>query len=293
MQHPEEPSFVVVLGIAQDAGFPQTGCRKECCASTRYDSAEARYPCCLAVVDLAGKQRWLFDCTPFFPQQLRMLDELAPAVESPGLAGIFLTHAHIGHYSGLMHLGREVMDVDRMPVHVMPRMSQFLQRNGPWSQLVDLRNIELSPLEADKPVRLTESLQVTPILVPHRGEFSETVAFRIDGPNRSVLYLPDIDRWEDWHIRIEDSLTTVDRAYLDGTFYSEAELPGRDFSTIPHPLITDSIDRFHSLSAEDRGKVHFFHLNHTNPALHKTSEASHTIEQAGHHVAGQGERYLL
>lgn len=289
----DKTPFLVVLGTAQDAGYPQAGCQRECCAPAWKDHKKIRHPCCVAVVDPQSQRRWILDCTPRFPEQLRLLDQVAPTKKRPGIAGLFLTHAHIGHYAGLIHLGREAMGTKKVPVFAMPRMSRYLRKNGPWSLLVELKNIELQPLAHGKSVALTKTIKVTPLLVPHRGEFSETVAFHIEGPNRSVLYLPDIDRWEQWNIKIEKYLRKVDRAYLDGTFYSREELPGRDFSKIPHPLITESIQRFAPLPVAERDKVHFLHLNHTNPALHPNSKARRVVRQAGHHVAKQGERYPL
>lgn len=285
--------YLVVLGTAQDAGYPQAGCQAACCARAWDDRTRRRHPSCVAVVDPATGQRWMFDCTPGFPEQLRDLDRLAPTKNRPGLDGIFLTHAHIGHYTGLMHLGKEVMGASKVPAYCLPRMAGFLRGNGPWSQLVQANHIELRALEGGKSLRLNERLQVTPLLVPHRSEFSETVGFRIEGPKRAVLYLPDIDRWEDWATRIEDVLKTVDRAYLDGTFYDETELPGRDIRKVLHPFITASLRRFGPLPAAERGKVHFLHLNHTNPALDSDSEAARAIRRAGCHIAEQGGRFEL
>jgi len=285
--------YLIVLGIAQDAGYPQAGCKKACCAPAWDDHRKRRFPSCVAVVDPAAGQRWIFDCTPAFPDQLRELDRTAPSKDLPGIDGIFLTHAHVGHYAGLIHLGREVMGAKKVPVHVMPRMADFLRKNGPWSQLVDIDNISLEMLADGRATRLNDRLTVTPLVVPHRGEYSETVGFHIQGPKHAVLYLPDIDDWEMWPAKIEAVLKGVDRAYLDGTFYDGTELPGRNLAGIPHPFITTSLRRFAPLAASERAKVHFLHLNHTNPALDPASKAAETIRQSGCHVAEQGSRYPL
>ena len=42
----------------------------------------------------------------------------------------------MGHYSGLMHLGREAANTSKVPVYAMPRMLEFLAKNGPWNQLL-------------------------------------------------------------------------------------------------------------------------------------------------------------
>lgn len=285
--------YVVVLGVAQDGGYPQAGCRKECCAPAWRDPERRRHVASLAIVDPGTKRRWLIDATPDFREQLRMLDELAPTESSPGLDGIFLTHAHIGHYTGLIQLGREVMGTNSIPVYAMPRMMRYLETSGPWDQLVKLKNIDLRSLESGQEVRLSGKLAVTPLLVPHRDEYSETVGFRIRGPARSVLYIPDIDKWEKWSTSLEEAIALVDVAYVDGTFYADGELPGRSMADIPHPFIVETMARLTGLPAKERAKVRFLHLNHSNPALDSRGDARRRITQAGLSVAEERERQAL
>jgi pyrroloquinoline quinone biosynthesis protein B len=290
---PASDPWVVVLGVAQDGGVPQAGSS----GHPGWDDPERRrHVVSLGLIDPLTNQRWMFEATPDFRRQLQRLDALHPVGARPGLAGIFVTHAHIGHYTGLMFLGHESMGASGVPVYAMPRMSEFLAGNGPWSQLVAYGNIELRPLAAGEPVRLNDRLAVTPFLVPHRQEFSEVVGYRIDGPRRSALFIPDIDSWEDWDeagVRIEDLLADADVAWLDATFYADGEIPGRDMSGFPHPFITHSMERFAPLPAEVRDRVRFIHLNHTNPALWPESEARRMIEAAGFHVAEPLERLTL
>ena len=290
---PAEPPYLVVLGIAQDGGVPQAGTKTH---PAWDDPAQRRLVVSLALVDPATSQRWLFEATPDFREQLHRLDTVFPVEEKPGLAGIFMTHAHMGHYTGLMYLGHESMGAQGVPVYAMPRMHDYLSTNGPWDQLVRYNNIVLSPLADGEPVRLTDRLSVTPLLVPHRQEYTEVVGYRIDGPNRSALFIPDIDSWEDWDAegtRIEDVIASVDVAYLDASFYANGEIPGRDMSGFPHPFITHSMTRFAPLPPDERAKVRFIHLNHTNPALHADSEARQTILENGFRVAEEMEQVGL
>ncbi len=285
--------FLVVLGIAQDAGYPQAGCSKACCRNAWKDRELRRFATSFAIVDPKSNQRWMIECTPNFPDQLRLLDGISPGRATPGLDGILLSHAHVGHYAGLIHLGREVIGAQKTKVLVMPRMASFLRNNGPWGQLVRLEQIVLQTLADGESTRLNERIGVTPILVPHRDEYSETVGFIVQGPSRCVLILPDIDKWDRWSTRIETVLAEVDVAYVDGTFFENGELPGRDMSKIPHPFVSESMRRFASLPARERDKVRFIHLNHTNPALQSNSDAVSRIRSRGHRVAAQGERVGL
>ncbi len=289
---PARGPFAVVLGTAQDGGFPQAGCKKVCCKNAWGDAAKRRDPASLGLIDPVSGQRWLIECTPSFPRQAQRLDAAHPKLAGR-IDGILLTHAHMGHYAGLLHLGREVMGADGVPVHAMPRMEKFLRTQGPWSQLVQLKNIALRPMRDGRTFVLNNRLRVTPFLVPHRDEFSETVGFRIEGPRQKILWLPDIDKWERWKTPLEKALAGVDVAYLDATFYADGELPGRDMSKIPHPFIAETMRRLKNQPAAVRAKVRFIHLNHTNPAHDPRSAAAKAIRAAGFRVAEQGERVEL
>ena len=271
--------YVQVLGVAQDAGHPQLGCDKTCCTPSHEDGGH--HVVSLGIVAPETGKHWLLDASPDLPAQAHSLG---------GIDGVFLTHAHIGHYTGLMYLGRESMGAVEMPVYAMPRMSVFLRDNGPWSQLVSLHNVSLMPLTPAQPVVLADAVSVEPFLVPHRDEFSETVGFIVRGPNASVLYLPDIDKWSQWDTPVEEWIHKVDRAYLDGTFFGPRELPGRDMSQIPHPFVVESLERF--AAYDERGKIHFIHFNHTNPLLADGPETAQVVA-AGMHVAREGERFGL
>ncbi|MCB9284654.1 MAG: MBL fold metallo-hydrolase [Lewinellaceae bacterium] len=288
----EQQPFLVVLGTAQDAGYPQADCRKSCC--TKYWNGEqaGQHVVSLGLVDPSTDRIWMIDATPDFRDQLRTLQGFRSKTDAAPLDGIFLTHAHIGHYTGLMHLGREVIGSKQVPVYAMPRMRSFLEANGPWNQLVQLQNIDLQPMQADSAVLLSSDFSVTPILVPHRDEYSETVGFLIRGPNRSVLFIPDIDKWEKWDRDIIEAIKKVDVAFLDGTFYQDGELPGRNMNEIPHPFIQESMELFKDLPASEKSKIHFIHFNHTNPVIFDAG-AREAIEKKGYHCAFESQRILL
>ncbi|NNE06696.1 MAG: pyrroloquinoline quinone biosynthesis protein PqqB, partial [Xanthomonadales bacterium] len=180
--------FLFVLGVAQDAGYPQAGCYRPHCMPGWNNRDLRRSVVSLGLVDPAGGKKYLFEATPDLPEQLFELEKIAPT-DRFELAGVFLTHAHIGHYTGLMYFGHESMGARDVPVYAMPRMREYLGNHGPWSQLVAYQNIRLVHLEADLPADLG-MLKVTPFLVPHRKEYSEPVGFRIDGPNKSALFIP-------------------------------------------------------------------------------------------------------
>lgn len=293
----QEP-HLFVLGIAQDGGYPQTSCRGACCADAWHDPTLRRHACCMGILDPVTGARWLIDVTPDIKVQWHMLNRLAEAhttadtLAPASPTGIFLTHAHIGHYTGLMHFGREAASTVDLPVYAMPRMRAFLERNAPWCHLIAERHVMLLDLHDGERVVLRPDLTVTPILVPHREEFSETVGFTIRGPERAALYIPDIDAWELWSHALTDVIRTVDIAFLDGTFYDGKELPGRDLTTIPHPCVSDTMEQLASLPAEQRQKVHFIHLNHTNPLLW-SNETQRALRARGFEIGQEGAGFRL
>ena len=294
LEQPSPPQVeLLVLGTLQDGGSPHMGCWKSCCAAL-YDSPDpGRKVVSLGLLDNIESKAYLLEATPDLPSQMGLLLREAPFKASNAPDGIFLTHAHIGHYTGLMFLGREAMNASGIPVYALPRMTEFLKSNGPWDQLVRLGNIRLSPISDKSPVNLSDHLEVTPFRVPHRDEYSETVGYRITGPSKTAVFIPDIDKWDRWEVSLQNILKEVDLAFLDATFYDAAEIGYRDMSEIPHPFVVESTSLLESLPATLRNKVYFIHLNHTNPLLDPDSEESKAVRHSGFRIARIGDRFKL
>ncbi|MEQ8625540.1 MAG: MBL fold metallo-hydrolase [Vicingaceae bacterium] len=280
----KQNTSIIILGTTQDAGSPQIGCKKECCAHLFENPNEDRRVISLGLIDAKNEKTYLFEATPDISTQVKMLTRSEPNSNNELVDGIFLTHAHIGHYTGLMYLGKEAVDANNTPVYVMPRMQSFLSENGPWDQLIKRKNIVLKGMKNEEPVRLSNSIEVTPFLIPHRDEYSETVGYKIKGPSKSALFIPDIDKWEKWEKNIIDEIQKVDYAFLDATFYSGKEINNRDISEIPHPFVVESLEKFNGLSKKDKNKVIFIHFNHTNPLLDTTSPETKSVLEKGFRV---------
>jgi len=284
---------LILLGTLQDAGAPQINCNKKCCQDLFQQADLVRRVSSLGLLNFNTQKKYLFDATPDISKQLHALKKASPIATSSIVDGIFLTHAHIGHYTGLMYLGKEAVNATEVSVFAMPKMSSFISNNGPWSQLVTNRNIALQPLVANQPISLSPTLQVTPFLVPHRDEYSETVGYLIEGPHKKALFIPDIDKWNRWELNLTTELKKVDYAFLDATFYSAKELGNRDMSQIPHPSVLETIQTLKDLSMEERAKVIFTHFNHTNPLLDSTSEATKKVLALGFKIGRIHDRFPL
>lgn len=283
--------YITVLGVAQDGGYPHIGCQKKCCENFYKGKFKKKSVVALGLIDQSKQQKWLFEASPDMHTQLAELEQ-NHIKTSTIIDGVFLTHAHIGHYTGLMYFGREAYGKKNIPVYAMPKMGEFLKKNGPWNQLVTLENIKLKQLQQDSTIILNENLKITPFIVPHRDEYSETVGYKIVGKNKSALFIPDIDKWNKWERSIIEEVKKVDYAFLDATFLDQNEVK-RAISEVPHPFIEETINLFKNESSTTKRKVIFIHFNHTNPVLQKNSSQRIEIEKLGFRFANEKMRIAL
>ncbi|MFO7536788.1 MAG: MBL fold metallo-hydrolase [Chloroflexota bacterium] len=282
----------VVLGIMQDGGLPHVGCRCRRCQAAYDDPRQMEYIASLAIIDTRGEETavWLIDATPDIRYQLNLLDNvlgrqaMAPNRLRPP-QGIFLTHAHSGHISGLLQLGPEAMNIQGLPIYTSLGLVTLLRETRLWRPVI--QQLALIPLSTNRPVLLGPDLTIYPIPVPHRDEWGiGTFAFQISGPKKSLLYLPDIDSWDPW-ARAEDHLTAVDYALVDGTFYDDEELDGR--FPPAHPPISYTLSLFGDLPCQ----LVLTHFNHTNPVLDAGSPERQAVLDAGASLAYTGQTFLL
>lgn len=284
---------LIVLGNVQDGGAPHMGCEKSCCAALFQNPKPELSVVSLGLLDYQTSKTYLFEATPDIARQMALLRAMAPFVTAKAPDGIFITHAHIGHYTGLMYLGRESMNARSVPVYSLPGFAEFIASNGPWDQLVGLNNIVLRPLSEGTAVALSPKLHVTAIQVPHRDEYSETAGYEIRGPEKTVLFIPDIDKWERWDISLIEKVKETDLVFIDASFYNSAEIGYRDISEIPHPFVVESLSLLSVLPRGLRSRVYFIHMNHTNPLLDPNSEASREVKARGFGIARKGDRFKL
>tara|TARA_B100000674_G_scaffold121294_1_gene92686 strand:+ start:862 stop:1734 length:873 start_codon:yes stop_codon:yes gene_type:complete len=276
--------YLMILGITQDTGYPQINCSESCCEIAWGKTELKKMTTSLAIVDPISNQQWILDATPNITEQLHLLNKTSGI---NNIEGIFITHAHIGHYTGLMYFGKEGMNTSKIPVYVMPKMKKFLEKNAPWSQLVKSKNISLNLIKDQSFIQLNERIRITPFLVPHRDDYSETVGYKIQTKSKSSIFIPDIDKWEIWDKDIVSIVRDTDYAFLDGTFYKNGELK-RDMSQIPHPFVEESMELFSKLSNSNKKKIYFIHMNHTNPLLIENSKEKNKVHKNGFNVAVQG-----
>ena len=284
-QEKESEIFLHVLGTLQDGGSPHLGCKKNCCLNLSEMDKEIRKVTSLEIFNQIKKESILFEATPDIIHQWNSM------YSNP--KGIFLTHAHMGHYSGLLHLGKEALASKCISVYVMPRMYNFLKNNGPWSQLIDQKNILLKKLHENESIQVLNKVKIIPFLVPHRDEFSETVGYKIVGPKKKVLFIPDIDKWSLWSKNLISVLREVDIAFLDATFFSAEEVDYRPIAEIPHPLVHETMKYLENETKVIKNKIYFIHMNHTNPLLDPDSDSAKWVIKQGFNIARIGQQFEL
>jgi len=270
---------LMILGSGQDDGIPHTACYCDVCTRAREDPKHRRLGPSLAVFDEGNGACYLVDASPDLKYQLDMLKAVRGGTRGTHrvpVDGIFLTHAHMGHCLGLLHLGKEAVDEREIQVYCTPEMDEFLSGNHPFSLLVERRNILISTLIPHHELEFP-GVRFTPLPVPHRNEVADTVGYVIESEKRA-LYIPDVDRWTD---ELLTEIAQADMAFIDGTFYSPDELPRMD--EVPHPPILETMELLENVQAQ----VHFTHINHTNP-VNRGGASRARVEERGFGIAYDG-----
>lgn len=270
---------VYIIGSGQDGGLPQVGSRMDADMNARIDPLAVRLGPSIVVLDDDGRC-FLVDVSPDIKEQENRLLKLAvyaARTASNPFDGALLTHAHMGHYAGLVHFGREGANCRNLPLWCTPRMGEFLKANAPWDQLVSLGNIDVK--STSQTLEPWPGLSIRAIPVPHRGEYTDTIGISI---NEKLLYVPDIDGWDVWPDAREE-VAKHEVSLLDATFYSPDELPGRDLSEISHPFISDTLETFKDLTGDRR--IILTHFNHSNPVCDPGSKEARNVNAAGFELA--------
>ena len=69
--------YILILGSAQDGGYPQAGCLKDCCKIAWEEPKYSQKISSLAIIDPANNKQWVIDATGDFKSQLSLLEHRA------------------------------------------------------------------------------------------------------------------------------------------------------------------------------------------------------------------------
>jgi pyrroloquinoline quinone biosynthesis protein B len=285
--------FVVILGTAQDGGVPHAGCLCPNCTAARDNPALRHPPVSIGIV--SGDDTVLIDPTMAFEEQVHALwmcrpsspEHTAERYQPPGT--VVVTHAHTGHYAGLWQLDRSVMAANQVQV-LGPRLTiDLLRANEPWKTMQVDGFIDLKPVGFDVVQQVATDVEIELIQVPHRSEWAtDTAAVVVTGPSRRMLYLPDIDSWEEWNRSLVDTVESFDVALLDGCFWQAPVRKG-----VPHPPVNQTMDLLQEVVDSGRTAVGFTHLNHSNPVFTPGSDERRTVIERGFFIATEGDRFEI
>ena len=277
----------MILGIAQDGGVPHPGCYCDTC-QFYWDNQIVLSPSSLAIID--EKQLHLFDVTRNLDRQLRK-------VGNKNVTDIWLTHGHIGHIDGIGLFGKEVMNLKNVRLHASELMIKLIENTPKWNKLIEDKILIPIQFNSNESMQISENLKITPIRVPHRDELTDTHAFMINGPEKSLLYLPDHDTWEETLDMVQqDSVIEwfdflgIEIVLMDGTFWSKNELSRQD--DVPHPPVLESLERLGNVKGKEL-EVFFIHFNHTNPLLIPKSNEIKKLLDSGCKIPIEGQQFLL
>jgi pyrroloquinoline quinone biosynthesis protein B len=286
---------VTVLGTAQDGGFPQPGCARECCQRVRSNGTLRRYPVSLGIVGIDGSTH-LIEASRSMGEQFEIWHSIDP-IDGP-LGSLSITHAHLGHIDGLGLFGKEVMGVKHLTVHCSESVASLIESNPLWRALREEGAIIPTKWNSSGVFEPSPGcgFSIRPIPVPHRDELTDNHALLIEGPGLNLLFMPDHDSWNETlcglTIRQWLSGLNVDIALLDGTFWSENELQHRDMTEIPHPTVSESLRRLGGREAGDPD-IRFLHLNHTNPLCNPFSQEVQELTAMGWGLVREGDSFTL
>ena len=266
---------ILILGTMQDAGIPQLDCL--CVNCKRIRIIGKKFVSCIAVI--GDRKAVIIDATPDLPSQFNFLKEYLK--DKIGINGLLITHLHIGHYIGLPFFGRESANTKKFPIYLTKENFEFLQRNKPFSYLFERNELQQLIFNDGEEILLDNSTKIKPFSVPHRNEDGNTVGLEIINRinNKKAIYISDIDYLSD---EVVKQLLSADKVLLDGTFFTKSEIMRQQ--DVPHPPISETIDRF---GQQTEKKFYFIHLNHSNPLVDKTSKEYSLITEMNYQVANE------
>ena len=285
---------VTILGTAQDGGIPQAGCSCQRCLDAHRDLKLRKYPVSLGILGVDGTKH-IIEITKNLSEQLVIWTPDKNELFIPETVSI--THLHLGHIEGIGQLGKPVMGLREVDIYLSPNNKDIFDNRSDIVLMEDEGNIRTHSKNFYHPFEPKDgcgfSLQFIPI--PHRSELGDNAAIIIKAEEKSILFMPDQDSWDDtldYHSKdtIRDFLKMfdIDEALIDGTFWSMDELPRRDISKIPHPTIQETIQL---LGRKRKGdpEISFLHLNHSNPVNDLDSEQRKVVEGNGWKISEMGD----
>jgi pyrroloquinoline quinone biosynthesis protein B len=294
---------ITVLGSAAGGGFPQWNCNCRNCAGVRSGSLRARprTQSSIFVRDDTGIDGVLFNASPDILEQIRSHGVLQPAraLRDSAIAGVILMDGQVDHATGLFML-RERSGA--LPLWCTDAVEQDLTEGNPVLRVlshycgVQHHRIALEgsafavPGVPDLSFRALALPSKAAPYSPHREQpvAGDNIGMLITDrtSRRSAFYAPGLGEITP---PVFDAMALADAVLVDGTFWSDDEMPrlglsaktARDIGHLPQSGAGGMIEWLDRLPARTRRLL--IHINNTNPILDEDSEqrailARHSIE---------------
>ncbi|MFW9922652.1 MAG: MBL fold metallo-hydrolase [Candidatus Thorarchaeota archaeon] len=277
--------YLEILGSGQDAGVPQIGCLCSNCLLAHKDPNYRKLASSIAVIDDNHDVIFIIDASPDIKYQYYSIYKKKKnndKISEKNFPPIFLTHTHYGHLAGLWLLGKECLDANSVKVYCSPKVKKFLETSHPFIHLISRKNILPTELAINETLQIS-NCTIESFEVPHRNEYADTVGYQITN-NKRIVYLPDLDSWNK---ELIERISRADIALIDGTFYSNNEIPS--YSHVPHPPIIETMQLFSNLKT----KIIFTHFNHTNPILNDESIEKSQLINNGFKIAHDNMQIMI
>jgi pyrroloquinoline quinone biosynthesis protein B len=243
---------------------------------------------------------FLVNASPDLRQQLEAFPPgEAGTVRGPPFAGVLLTDAEIDHTAGLLLMRESAVPlrvfgergVERALRDGYPLLEMLQRYSGVvWKTLhpgsetpLDGSSLTVEPFAAggDAP----RYLDGAGVVLEASG-----YVFRDRAGGGVVTYVPGLARADE---SVVQRLAASDLVLVDGTFWTEDELPRLGFSTrsardMGHVPLSGSGGTLELLSRLSRPRKALVHINNTNPVLLEDSPQRQAVQRAGVEVAYDG-----
>jgi pyrroloquinoline quinone biosynthesis protein B len=294
---------ITILGSAAGGGFPQWNCNCRNCAGVRSGAvrAKARTQSSIFVQGEPGTDGVLFNASPDILEQIRSHPALQPgrALRDTAIAGVVLMDGQVDHATGLFMLRERG---NALPLWCTDPVEEDLTHGNPVLRVlghycgVQRHRIALDGSSFTVPGAPGLSFRAIALsskaapYSPHRDAPvpGDNIGMLISDArsHRSVFYAPGLGEITP---ALFDAMGNADAVLVDGTFWSDDEMPrlglsrksARDIGHLPQSGPGGMIEWLARLPATTRRAL--IHINNTNPILDEDSAerallAQHRIE---------------
>ena len=294
---------ITVLGSAAGGGFPQWNCNCRNCAGVRSGSlrAKARTQSSIFIRGDDGIDGVLVNASPDILEQIRSNPALQPgrALRDTAIAGVILMDGQIDHATGLFMLRERGAP---LPLWCTDPVAEDLSTGNPVLRVlghfcgVQRERIGLDGASFELPGVPGLNFRALPLsskaapYSPHRDApvAGDNIGLLIKDSRsgRSAFYAPGLGAITP---AIFDAMCGVDAVLVDGTFWTDDEMPAlglskktaRDIGHLAQSGAGGMIEWLDRLPAATRRLL--IHINNTNPILDEDSTerallARHGIE---------------